>query len=128
METEEELRALEEGRIDLKAFAHREHVRLAFEMLRRYPFAEAALRFGNGLRRLTSKAGKPEVFHETITLAFLALIAERLEREPPPNEWTDFIARHGELLDKNILERWYQPAELKSEIARRTFVLPAPAG
>ena len=121
---EEELRALEEGRIDLNAFPHLEHVRLGFEMLGRYPFAEAAWRFGNGLRRLTSRAGKPEVYHETVTIAFLALIAERRERTQP-NEWQDFIAQHPELAEKNILERWYEASELKSEIARKTFILPA---
>ncbi len=111
--------------IDLCAFPHLEHVRLGFEMLRHYPFAEAALRFGNGLRRLTSNAGKPEVYSETITVAFLALIGERMAGLRS-KEWPEFIAANGDLSDKNILERWYDAAELKSEIARQTFVLPKP--
>jgi len=122
---EDELRALEAGEIDPDLFPHREHVRLAFEMLRRYPFAEAALRFGNGLRRLTSKAGKPEIYSETITIAFLALIGER-RAGMRSNEWPAFIAANSDLEDKNILERWYDAAEMKSEVARRTFVLPQP--
>lgn len=120
---EEELSALEAGETDLAAFPHLEHVRLGFEMLRRYPFAEAAMRFGNGLRRLTNKAGKPEIYSETITIAFLALIGERKARSES-NEWSEFIAANGDLADKNILKRWYTGEELKSEVARRTFVLP----
>ena len=102
---------------------HREHVRLGFEMLRRHSFAEAAARFAGGLRAITVKAGKPEVYNETITVAFLALIGERLAREPR-TEWLEFISANQDLADKNVLEHWYDGAELKSEIARRTFVLP----
>ena len=120
---DEELRALEAGETDLSAFPHLEHVRMGFEMLGRYPFAEAALRFGKGLRRLTSNAGKPEAYNETITLAFLALIGERKARAES-NEWLEFIAANRDLADKNILERWYDAAELKSDVARRTFILP----
>ncbi|MGZ5001862.1 MAG: hypothetical protein ACXWFY_02425 [Chthoniobacterales bacterium] len=120
---EEELRALEEGRIDPKAFPHREHVRLGFEMLRRYSFAEAAARFSRGLRSIAAGAGHPEVYNETITVAFLALIGERLALQSC-TDWAAFISANHDLSDKNILERWYEKAELKSEIARRTFVLP----
>lgn len=120
---EKELGDLESGRLDPEQFPHREHVRLGFEMLRRYSFAEAALRFGNGLRRLTEKVGKPEVYNETITIAFLALIGERLARNAQ-SDWAEFIAANSELADKKILERWYDAGELKSEIARKTFVLP----
>jgi hypothetical protein len=40
------------------------------------------------------------------------------------NEWVGFISANRDLADKNVLESWYDGAELKSEIARQTFVLP----
>lgn len=123
---EAELRSLEGGWLDPAAFPHREHVRFAFEMLRRHSFAEAAVRFAHGLRLLATKAGHPEIYHETITIAFLALIGERLERDRDVS-WPDFLARNADLADKSILERWYTPGELRSEVARRTFCLPPPA-
>ena len=49
-------------------------------MLGRYPFGEAVTRFSRGLRLLAAKAGRPEIYHETITVAFLALIGERRAR------------------------------------------------
>ena len=122
---EEELEALEQGQIDPASFPHIDHVRCAFEMLRRYSFAETAVRFGNGLRRLTRKAGKPQVYSETITIGFLALIGERLARRPS-DHWPEFIAVNPDLQDKHVLERWYAPEELISEVARKTFVLPRP--
>ena len=67
----------EAGRIDPAQFSHREHVRVGYELLERHPFPEALLHLARGLRRLAGQAGRPEVYHETITAAFLALIAER---------------------------------------------------
>ncbi|HEX8280101.1 MAG TPA: hypothetical protein VF551_01885, partial [Chthoniobacterales bacterium] len=120
---EEELIALETGALDPADFPHREHVRLAFEMLGRYPFDEALTRFLRGLRFLTAKAGKPELLHVTITVAFLALIAER-RATAHTLTWSDFIAANADLLDKHVLEQWYSPEQLQSELARTTFCLP----
>lgn len=113
------------GELDAASFPHREHVRMAFETLRRYDFAETVLRFSRALRAMAQKAGKPEAFHQTVTIAFLALIAERMES----GERTDFAAfarANPDLIDKTALARWYRPERLASEIARRTFVLPEP--
>jgi hypothetical protein len=120
-----ELCDLEEGRIDPKQFPHREHVRLAFEMLGRYPFPEALARFAKGLRHLARKGGRPDAYHETITAAFLALIGERrLAYEH--SSWEEFAAHNVDLMNKNLLCEWYEPEVLHSVSARRTFVLPRP--
>jgi hypothetical protein len=118
-----ELYDLEEGRLDPKQFPHREHIRLGFEMLNRYPFPEALARFSKGLHHLARKGGRPEAYHETITAAFLALIGERrLARVY--SGWEEFAAQNGDLLSKDLLREWYEPEVLASVIARRTFVLP----
>src|SRR5215510_1044262 len=71
------LAEFEEGSIDPTRFPHRAHVRVSYELLERHPFPEALLHLARGLRRLAAKAGRPEGYHETITAAFLSLIAER---------------------------------------------------
>ncbi|MEY2497435.1 MAG: hypothetical protein QOD12_991 [Verrucomicrobiota bacterium] len=120
---DEELIALETGTLDPAAFPHPEHVRLGYEMLGRYVFSEAVARFARGLRLLAAKAGRPEVYHETITVAFLALIGERRGRGTQ-EDWCDFKARNSDLLDKRCLERWYDADYLRSDLARKTFCLP----
>jgi hypothetical protein len=75
-----DIAAFERGSVDPAAFPHAAHVRLGFEMLGRYDFGEAVSRFSRGLRLLANKAGKPQLYHETITVAFLAIIAERRAR------------------------------------------------
>jgi hypothetical protein len=104
-------------------FPHREHVHIAFEMLRRHDFPETALIFSRTLRSMAAKAGRPEAFHQTITIAFLALIGERMENGGAA-DFAAFAAANPDLLDKSVLRRWYSPERLASEIARRTFVLP----
>ncbi len=122
----EELAAFERGAIDPAKFPHGEHLRLAFEMLARYSFAETLQRFSAALRLLARKVGRPEVYHETKTVAFLALIAER--RAGGANSYDEFAANNPELADKFYLERIYRRDVLESELARRVFVLPQPEG
>ena len=111
------------GEIDPAAFPHREHVRMAFELLRRCNFAEAAWLYSRALRCMSAKAGKPQAFHQTTTIAFLALIAERMERSGAA-DFAELERAYPEILDKTALARWYCAAQLASDIARRTFVLP----
>jgi hypothetical protein len=111
------------GEFDASAFSHREHVRMGFEMLRRYSFPEAALRYSEALQSMTRRIGKPQVFHQTVTIAFLALIGEGLTTGDYP-DFDCFAAAHPELMQKSAIARWYRPERLAQDVARRTFVLP----
>ena len=121
----DELLALETGTLDAATFPHREHLRLGYEMLGRYSFGDAVARFSRGLRLMAAKGGRPEVYHETITVAFLAVIGERRGRESH-EDWCDFKAKNADLLNKRCLERWYDADRLRSDLARKTFCLPEP--
>jgi hypothetical protein len=113
------------GECDPAQFPHGEHVRMGFEMLRRHSFTETALHMSRALRMMAARAGRPEAYHETITIAFLSLIAERFE----PDRTVDFEQFGGsnpDLFDKHILARWYSSGRLASDAARRTFLLPEP--
>jgi hypothetical protein len=113
------------GEIDAAAFPHREHVRMAFEMLRRHDFAESVWLYSRALRAMTAKAGKPQAFHQTMTIAFLSLIAERMD-QGGPQEFAAFEKANPDLLTRGALAQWYRPERLATELARRTFVLPEP--
>jgi hypothetical protein len=119
----DELIALERGMLDPRAFRHSDHVRLGYEMLGRYPFGEAVTRFSRGLRLVAGKAGRPEIYHETMTVAFLALIGER-RAQGGHDSWDDFRDNNVDLLEKRCLERWYGAEQLSSALARGTFCLP----
>jgi hypothetical protein len=112
------------GEIDGATFPHREHVRMAFEMLRRHDFAQSVWLFSRTLRAMATRAGKPQAFNQTVTIAFLALIAERLESAGAEN-FAAFERDHTDVFEKSALTRWYPPERLAAPITRRIFVLPA---
>jgi hypothetical protein len=120
-----ELERFVRGEIDAAAFPHRAHVRMAFEMLRRHDFATTVQRYSQALRVMSARAGKPEAFNQTVTIALLSLIAERMEGEGAL-DFAALLRAHPELLDKRALSRWYRPERLANEAARRTFLLPDP--
>ncbi len=118
-----ELARFMRGEIVPSEFPHREHVHVAFEMLKRYDFPETVLLFSRTLRAMAQKAGRPAAFHQTVTIAFLSLIAERMECGGAA-DFTAFAAANPELLEKTLLSRWYGAERLASAAARRTFLLP----
>jgi hypothetical protein len=120
-----DLQAFEAGAVDPTRFPHAEHVRVGYEMLSRYSFGDAVSRFSRGLKLLAAKAGRPQLYHETITVAFLALINER-RAQNPGETWSEFQAKNADLFDKRCLEKWYAAEQLESDLARRTFCLPKP--
>lgn len=115
------------GEVSAADFPHREHVRMAFEMLQRHDFAESLLHYSRTLRGMAARAGRPQAFHQTITVAFLAVIAQRMEAAPG-DDFADFAVRNADLFDRALLARWYRPEQLSSPLARRSFLLPDPRG
>ena len=113
----------------LAPFHHCDHVRMAFLYLSRYPALEALERFSLALRRFAAAKGKPGLYHETITWAFLFLIRERMARGGMP-AWEEFARDNQELMswENSILKRYYREETLASELAKRTFLLPDRVG
>jgi hypothetical protein len=110
------------GRLEPTGFDHRAHLRVAFLLLRSRPFLEACMAMRDGLQALAGKLGKPDLYHETVTVAFMALVAERMPAVPM--DWDSFIARHPELCERGLLDGYYSKGLLASGAARRTFAMP----
>lgn len=119
------LEQLESGRLDPAGFRHRDHVALAWALLRRDPPLEAMGKYIEGLRRLTLVAGHPEAYHATVTWAFLLLIRERLALAGEAG-WEAFAGANPDLFTwkPSVLERYYRPETLASDLARQVFLLP----
>ena len=118
------LRAFLHGETDPKSFRHEDHVRMAYEILSRHAnFIDAATAYASSLRKIAARAGNANAYHETITLAFLSLIAERLAADSYES-FDQFARVNADLLDKGTLSRWYSAERLGSAVARATFVLP----
>ncbi|MGJ7913945.1 hypothetical protein ACI48D_00505 [Massilia sp. LXY-6] len=110
------------GQLAPAGFDHRAHLRAAFLLLRDRPFLEACVAMRDGLQALAGKLGKPDLYHETMTVAFMALVAERAP--PGPDDWDAFIEAHPELCERGLLDSYYSTALLASGAARTRFILP----
>ncbi len=118
--------AFEAHDIDNASFGHGEHVRVAYDLLRKYDFIDAAATYAKGIRALAAKAGAPKKFNLTITYAFLSLIAERMDGTRPAN-FEAFVAANPDLMSKSVLNSWYTIDRLNSALARDVFLLPSAA-
>jgi hypothetical protein len=108
-------------------FGHREHLRVAWLHLQRHDdFAAAAGAFRRALRAYVAAHGAAAKYHETITWAYLALLAARRHAWPELS-FDEVVAREPGLLDhrRGTLARLYDLAVLTaSPTAAATFVLP----
>lgn len=122
---EDLIQLFEAGREPPGGFHHREHVRAAWCYLQTDSMPAALVRFSTALKNFAIAHGKPNLYHETITTAFLLLINERLD-EHRACTWPEFAERNPDLLTwkPSILDRYYRSETLSSERARRTFLLP----
>ena len=123
MSDDDFLAALEDTTLPLAAFDHRAHVRAGFLYLARHGLGGAIARFSAALKAFAAANGKHGLYHETITVAFLALINERIATRGDRG-WEAFAAANPDLFAKNSLAPFYAPEELASPEARRVFLLP----
>jgi hypothetical protein len=105
-------------------FHHRQHLQVAWWLLRDGPALLAMRRFVDSLRRYAAHIGKPALYHATITWAYLLLVDERLERGGRARRWAEFERDHPELFRRDLLQRYYAADTLASPLARRVFVFP----
>lgn len=120
------LQAFESCTLAPEALGHREHVRVAWLILRAHPrFEDAAQRFCVGLRRFAEAHGKSGLYHETITWAYLALVHERMHGCGAAG-FEEFAGANGDLLEAGLgaLVPLYAQDVLRSERAKMVFLLP----
>ena len=132
MTCEELIAALEDCSLPAPSFNHRAHLQAGFAYLQMHGYAGALGAMARSLRRFAAHHGKQGLYHETITAAFLALIHERMAEDlfadggsdPHALDWDSFAARHPGLFDGALLMRYYSKDVLRTDLARRCFVLP----
>lgn len=129
---EQALRDFEACAIPVEQWTHEWHLRIACAYLHRYPppdgLPQALARMREGIRRINAHFRIPERidsgYHETITVAWMTLVAATMERDGRGDDAASFLADHPELLDKRVLLRFYARETIMSWDAKRAFVEP----
>ena len=120
------LARFERAGIPKDEWTHRAHVRLAYVLLVRLPYEAAVQCLREGIPRLNRSQGVADTatsgYHETLTVAWAALVAERVEDEAL--DFDTFIARHPELLRRELVLDHYSRERIFSLQARRGFLPP----
>jgi hypothetical protein len=101
LDTETLMEAFEAGKVEGDAFPHESHVRVAWALAQRYGPEDGRRRMSRGIREMALRAGRPGVYHETITRAWFELIAQAPDLDRAP-----------ELFDKRLLGEFYSPERL----------------
>ena len=118
------LRRFENCEVSEGEWTHKAHVQVAWTLAMTNPATSAERRLRAGiLRHNTEVLGRPEKYHETVTLAFARIIRSRLRSD---ELWVDFLRRNQDLLtaDEPILFAYYSPDRLFCEAARARFLEP----
>ena len=115
------MRAFEDGSLSKSEWTHSRHLVMALWYLRRHNRDEATRLIRDGIRRHNERQGNLTGYHETITLAWVAVI-ERFLAVRDLDVPVSVLA--GELLgqcgDKDYLLRFYSRERLFSDEARPT--------
>jgi predicted metal-dependent hydrolase len=120
------LRALETCALPESEFGHTAHVRAAYLYLQAGEFGETLERLRRAIRNYAAFLGKPDRYHETITVAYVALIQQHICERGDGGDWQAFARDNPELFQPGLLLRFYSKTQLESELARRVFLLPHP--
>ncbi len=104
-------------------FGHREHLHLTWLAVRQFGADRATLIVGHGLRRVAAYARMPQKYHETVSPAWVLLLAHHVGRDPVA-DFRVFLGRNQGLLDKRLLNRFYRSSTLAAAPARTSWVEP----
>jgi len=115
-------RALERG--EVKDFHHASHLHVAWVYLTESSSVQqAARKMRNTLRRFAAAAGKPEKYHETITLFWVHLLS-RAQAAGRAERLEDIVHANPQLLEKNFPLAYYSTQRLFSDEARVSWMEP----
>jgi hypothetical protein len=119
------IRCFEGGSLPKPEWTHARHLVMALWYIRRHGREEATSLIRDGIRRYNERQGNRTGYHETVTLAWVAVI-ERFLSGRDRNAPVSVLA--GELLDecgdKDYLLRYYSRERLFSDEARACWVAP----
>ena len=113
------LLAVRDCTLPASAFRHGDHLRLAWLMVHRHPLQQALSEVRQSIVRLADAFGAQGLFHETITRAWVSLLATHEEAT-----FSEFLEINQQRLNLELLHRFWTPEVLASDAARLAWIAP----
>jgi hypothetical protein len=107
---------------------HRQHIKVAYLYLHRYPLEIASVKISENITAYNKAHGVEESltsgFHETMTQAWLRLVYFTLCEYGPVENADAFFEQHPQLSQKQVLRFFYTRERFLSPEAKATFIEP----
>ncbi len=124
-EIESFIRAFEDCSLPRVEWTHAKHLIMALWYIRRHGRDEATPMISDGIRRFNAHNGNHKGYHETITLAWIALIDRFIRSKDDDNTVASLAAALlQECGERDYLLRFFSRERLFSDEARQTWVRP----
>lgn len=105
-------------------FHHRDHLRLAWWLIRERGVAEATRAVTEGIRRFATRHGHAAKYHETLTQFWVRIVAHVMAAHPDVTAFDGLLAAFPRLLDKDLPLCHWRGETLWSPEARACWVEP----
>ena len=121
---DEFLRAFEACQLQHGAFHHADHIRLAWIYVSRHGGEGAEQRLLAEIRKMAIHAGAPQKFLYTTTVAWTRLVAAARNPAVSRQDFFAWAKLNSDLLDRNLLAKYYSAGRLETPEARSGWVEP----
>ena len=111
-----------QDRLPPASFHHRDHLRLAWCLVRERGGEEAARVIGTSIRRFARRHGHEEKYHETLTQFWVRVVSHHVTARPDLREFAAVLGAFPALLDKDLPYRHWRRATLGDARARAEWV------
>ena len=122
------LEQFETGAWPLEDWHHRQHIKVAYLYLSKYPFHTAMDRIRERIKAYNNLHNIPDMptsgYHETMTQAWMRLVYLTLRQYGPAESADAFFERSPQLSEKKILRLFYSPDVFMSPRAKFEYVEP----
>jgi hypothetical protein len=124
MNDDDFVQAFMDGSLPPGRFHHRDHLRLAWLLIRRLDVELAGITTASGIQRFAALHGHAEKYHETLTQFWVLIVGHIVHVRPDITEFETFIATFPQLLDKRLPYRHWQRETMGAATARARWVEP----
>ena len=110
------LRAFFSAELPSSSFHHRDHLRLAWLMVRRHGPAKAEAKVAEGIQHFAAVNGHAARYHDTMTRFWVRVVAHAVEQRPELEDFDAFLAAYPMLIDPSLpFRHWRREAMFTPE-------------
>jgi hypothetical protein len=124
MNDREFLRQFHDCKLSSEDFRHRDHLRLAWLVLRGHSLSETLQLLSTGIRHFASSKGASEMYNETLTQFWIRVVNHAIQTQPSIQAFEQLIDTFPILVDKQLTFYHWRRERLGGSRARAHWLEP----